>query len=178
MNGSYTAGVRAQRDQIREETVDLAMQITAAIRAYASDQNNLELMAKMKISKSALTYASHPRLITYLDAVLLEMTPLVNDLADYGVVQTTVDAFIQKRDTLIAKLLSPRIAVIKRKDNAKQLIKLHGEINDLLHLTMDQLIKVIEKDAPSLAEQYFSVRMLIIATRSSGGDINNKSQML
>jgi hypothetical protein len=76
------------------------------------------------------------------------------------------------RDELVVKILSPRKAILKRKDTIVQIATLSSEIDLLLKNSLDKMVNVLRTDNIQFYNEYFNSRM-VLSYGNNSGSINN-----
>jgi hypothetical protein len=90
------------------------------------------------------------------------------DLVEFGISQILIDKLILSRDELVVKILSPRKAILKRKDTIVQIAKLSSEIDLLLKNSIDKMVYVLRSEDEQFYNEYFNSRMLLSYGNNSG----------
>ncbi|MEY3238110.1 MAG: hypothetical protein RI883_2211 [Bacteroidota bacterium] len=170
---AYIVGVKESRDTFREETAEKAIQISSAIVALATETKNIELLSLMRITKAQLLNRSHADTVILLDRILIHTQEYAVDLVEFGITQVLIDKLILSRDELVVKILSPRKAILKRKDTIVQITKLTNEIDLLLKNSIDKMVYVLRSEDEQFYNEYFNSRMLLSYGNNSGSTNTN-----
>jgi len=169
---AYVVGVKDSRDSLREETAENAIQISSALVALAAETKDIELLSLMRITKVQLLNRSHADTVILLDRILIHAQQYSTDLVEYGVTQELLNKLILLRDELVVKILSPRKAILKRKDTIVQIATLSSEIDLLLKNSLDKMVNVLRTDNIQFYNEYFNSRM-VLSYGNNSGSINN-----
>lgn len=170
---SYVIGVRQARDDFRNRTANLGIQVASALTALAVDQQNLELIALMNISESQLMRRSHSDTVILLDRILIHATVHANELVEYGISPEKFAELILRRDELVVNILAPRKAIIKRKDSSGQIAKLSSDIDELLKNSLDKLVTVLRPNSEAFFNEYINSRMVMSYGNNHGPTPND-----
>lgn len=158
---AYVVGVRATRDENRRITCEKAIRIASALTALGEDHKDLELITLMRISEYQLTSRTQSDTLILLDRIILHAQEHVAELAEYGISSESIDELILRRDDLVVNILSPRKAIVKRKDSVAKIAKLSSEIDVILKNNLDRLVTVLRPSSEDLYNEYFNSRVLI-----------------
>jgi hypothetical protein len=169
---AYVVGVKDSRDSLREETAENAIQISSALVALAAETKDIELLSLMRITKVQLLNRSHADTVILLDRILIHAQQYSIELVEYGVTQELLNKLILLRDELVVKILSPRKAILKRKDTIVQIATLSSEIDLLLKNSLDKMVNVLRTDNIQFYNEYFNSRM-VLSYGNNSGSINN-----
>ena len=169
---AYVVGVKDSRDSLREETAENAIQISSALVALAAETKDIELLSLMRITKVQLLNRSHADTVILLDRILIHAQQYSTELVEYGVTQELLNKMILLRDELVVKILSPRKAILKRKDTIVQIATLSSEIDLLLKNSLDKMVNVLRTDNIQFYNEYFNSRM-VLSYGNNSGSINN-----
>jgi hypothetical protein len=169
---AYVVGVKDSRDSLREETAENAIQISSALVALAAETKDIELLSLMRITKVQLLNRSHADTVILLDRILIHAQQYSIELVEYGVTQELLNKMILLRDELVVKILSPRKAILKRKDTIVQIATLSSEIDLLLKNSLDKMVNVLRTDNIQFYNEYFNSRM-VLSYGNNSGSINN-----
>lgn len=155
---AYTLGVTATRDALKQETIDLSIEVGAALIAYSFDKNDLELMAQLCLNRAKFTHASHFNLLVLIDRVVNHADTYSADLVEYGVSAEKLAQLHFKRDALCAGILAPKKAILKRKNQGVLIDSIVSEIDLLFKVKIDSLIRLFEKSSPDFYTAFQNAR--------------------
>lgn len=158
---AYLLGVKDNRDAMREETAKKAFQVSSALVAYATENNNIELIAMMQITKAQLMNRSHADTVILLDRILIHAQEHEADLVDFGISPEKIADLVLRRDELVVNILAPRKAILKRKETGSQINLLSQEIDVLLKNGLDKLVTVLRPENEEFYTSYFNSRMVM-----------------
>lgn len=158
---AYLLGVKDNRDAMREETAKKAYQISSALVAYATENSDIELIALMQITKAQLMNRSHADTVILIDRILLHAQENASELIEFGITQQMIDQLQLRRDDLVVNILSPRKAILKRKETIGQISTVHKEMDLLLKNGLDKLVTVLRPENEEFYTSYFNSRMIM-----------------
>lgn len=154
----YTVGITKQRDTYKKETVDLAVKISAALMALAFDHRNMDLLAQMSIGKAKINSVANLKVLTIVDKIISNADLYSAELTEYGITSENIAALHFRRDTLSAEILSPKQAILKRKNQGIILENLINEVDRLFKVRIDTLIKVFQDTNPEFYTAFKNAR--------------------
>lgn len=123
--------------------------------------NDPALMARNKVSPSMLKALSMQQLLIHLDTLVVDITNFGSFLGVYGVDEASLEATLGTIDEARTVLNSPRKAVIERKFQTKLLDQYVKEMDELLKLSLDTLVRVHKKSNPAFYDLYWNARVII-----------------
>lgn len=165
---AYIIGVKDSRDSLREETAECAIQISSALVALATELKDIELLALMHITKAQLLNRSHADTVILLDRITIHAQEFSSELEEFGITPEMLNKLVLFRDELVVKILSPRKAILKRKDSIVQIDKISHELDLLLKNSIDKMVIVLRSDDPQFFNEYFNSRMVLSYGNHSG----------
>lgn len=155
---AYTLGVTTSRNAVRKDTIELSLEVAAALNAFAFDRNDFKLAAEISLSKSSFNNASLLNMLSLVDRVLNSADQYATDLIEYGISTEKMAEFHYKRDTLSSGILSPKQAILKRKSETEMIDKLVKEIDLLFKSKLDGMIKLFAKSDPHFFTAFQNAR--------------------
>ncbi len=164
---SYTISVRETRDEFQKETAKLAIRVAAALTAYGAEKKDLQLIALMNISEGKLTYSSHADTLILLDRILIQAQLYEAEIVEFGITPLIFASFVNHRDQLAVTILSPRKAIVNRKDSSAKIVELTNDIDALLKNGLDKMVTILRPESEEFHRKYFDSRM-VLSVGSSG----------
>jgi hypothetical protein len=158
---SYTVGVLPKRNKYKSETLLMALQITATIRALAWDLQDLELYLKMKISKSALFTSANLDVLLKLDSIILVAGEYATQLSEYGVTPEIIEELQTRRDEMTVGIFAPGFAILKRKDIGAIMSNHFKETEDLLKDKIDGLMEMFSTSQADFYNSFKNARKVV-----------------
>jgi len=178
---SYVIGVTDTRDASLKITARMAVRVAAALTSLGEDQNNLSLIQLMRISESKLLNSSHTDAILLLDRIVIEAQDHAEELAEYGIGSELLSELYERRDDLAVSIISPKKAVIKRRDSSSTIAELRKDLDIILKNQLDKLVTVLRPVSESFYVQYMGARRVYSYSRnaaSNGSESTNTDEGL
>ena len=135
--------------------------VLSALRAYSVEQADIELQAAMKTPSWKLQYGNKVAAVEFIDRILDAGSVHVNELGNYGIAQADIDNLALERDRLGELMVTPRMAIIDRKNTTAQIKQLITYILHLLRDRMDQLVEVLKPGHAKFAQRYENARQIL-----------------
>lgn len=168
----YTLGVRKQRDFVKDDTISMIDEVASALRSLALDLVDLELAAQVTISKSRMKTSSHISLLGVFDRIVQLADFHSESLEAYGINAEKIAEFHLRRDTLSIEILAPKKAILKRKNEGIYLMTLNKEIEELLKIKIDGMIKSFRRTNPEFYTAYQNARKVTtVVYHNSSNDV-------
>ena len=160
-----TRGRTAQRDELSQGMIDLALDVASAVGAHAVEQQLTELAKSVEVSAATfrrMRIVHRPILAQQIhDAAL----PIIEDLAPYKITAQTL-ADLQARIGLVkAALDDPRSLIRSKTAATAQLVEAFREADALLEGQIDRLMFPVRKTHPELYADYQLARQVWDAPR-------------
>jgi len=154
-------GFAENKDKVWEELGGSLNSMLGGLRAYAKQQNNIELFTQAKFAPGRFLQKRGSDAINYANSKLALLTAQVANLADYNVTTAKITAATALSANLY--LLNPKPLGQRSVDKAlrSQLFKQIKETNKLLKERLDSLMLAIAPDHPYFVQQYFNARRLV-----------------
>jgi hypothetical protein len=166
-----TTGYAKNKRATEEAMVDKAIEIAKAVFAYAKNQNDTVLQAKVNYSRSDLLRERDSVTMQLCQGVKDEAQPLVGALGPYGVTNTDLTQLQTLIDAFDAANPTPRAAITSRKRATDAISKLEKDIDDILKGVMDPLMENFKATQPDFYKLYFDARIIVdTGSRSSDDD--------
>jgi hypothetical protein len=156
--GMDTTGITEAKIESKDKMATLGSEIAAAIRAYAHDNNNLQLAAAVDYSYSDIRYTTHIESLQIANVILEETENHINELSGYMV--SSGDAVEYRGCVSNFEELSENKGQVKSSSVAqtKHLTQLFKETDDLLTKTIDLLIFRMKRKYPLFYDTYMNAR--------------------
>ncbi len=164
-----TTGLAEQKQHCREEACAAAAVVAGAVGAWAEDEGNLEVAAKVNYSYSDLLdgrdTASKDKCQTVHDVA----EEVVDELEDEGVDEAVLEDLQSKIDNYKDCITKPREAIGKGKTVTEQINSEFRAADRLLKKGLDGLSLKFKKSAPVFYQDYWNARRIvdIAATRDT-----------
>jgi len=160
-HGNSKIGVRALKDQEREDAIGTALTVVSGLKALASETNDSALKEQARISRTNLQQASVVRLSQYFIRILEAANQHAAGLATNGVSQQTIDEFAAVSGHIAEVLGTTRTAVVNKSQETTAIKELRKEISNLLRNTIDNQVNVLRTSHPDFYKLYKSARVIV-----------------
>ena len=154
------------------EMADKALEVRAAIFAYADTLNNNTLKDRVRYSRSKLIYSSDTLCAELAQVIKDEGQALSTALNPYGISNAKLTQLQQSIDAYLAIVPSTRVAITSRKLATKKLRDCFSGTNKLLTERLDKLMFRFKQNFPDFFTQYFDAR-IIIDLKQTAPNANN-----
>lgn len=154
------------------EMADKALEVRAAIFAYADTLDNNTLKDRVRYSRSKLTYSSDTLCAEFAQVIKDEGQALGVALNPYGVGNTKLTQLQQSIDAYLALVPSTRVAITSRKLATKKLRDGFSGTSKLLTERLDKLMFRFKQSFPDFFTQYFDAR-IIVDLKQTAPNANN-----
>jgi len=144
----------------KETSITLALNLAAAIKAYALSIDDVQLTKDMKFTKSSLYYIRDTESVDKIQFILSKGNELLAQLAPFGVTDNTIVELKDALEKYKEFIPAPRKVTINRKqinDEIKVLFK--NAKNTLLRL--DALVDILKLSHNEFYKDYFDSRKVI-----------------
>ena len=163
-------GVALDKRFKKEAMVKSTLAIAQGVFAYAVDQGDLVLQAKVDYSRSDLMQTR--------DAIIAQTCQNIHDLANpilaalgaYGLIAADLTAQQSTIDAYTATVGSPRAALTVRKGATAEINALTKDSMKILNNRMDKLMPEFEGSNPDFFQEYFDARMIVNSGTSKQED--------
>lgn len=164
-----TKGITVNKTVVREELTTATLKLINGLVAFASFNENYQLLGEINYTPSELKQARDT--IFYDKAALIQAKakPLETELGDFLITPddiTNQNALLEQYATAIPE---KRAAVSVSKTSTYDLKLKFKEMDTLLKEKLDKLIKIFEPTYPDFVMQYFTARIIIDLGHQAAG---------
>lgn len=154
-------GITQDKAFLRNKVIDTTVSISSAVFAYASSVNNFELKQKVSLPKSDLQKLRDELLAGTCRNIFGEASANLASLADYGITQPKLDAFLLEVEEYEDAVPEPRNAVSNRSAQGVELVTLFRQADDVLKTRMDKLAATFKTTNAKFYNGYKINRIII-----------------
>jgi len=154
-------GAAQEKAYAPEGLGNAAYEVAAAVRAYATANEDHELAGRVDFSRSDVTDGREFEVATRCRDILEAATAHIDSLADYGVNQAKLNALKKKIETFDGLQARPRQVIATSSAATKTLPKLFGKVDVVLGKRLDGLIVQFKDSAPDFYNAYRSARSIV-----------------
>jgi hypothetical protein len=154
-------GVAADKVLAKEAAITKGLEVSTAVFAFASVNNDNTLKAKVNYSPSELRRSRDTVLIDRLQVIHNEASAAVAVMVGYGIDGadlTELQGLINTYENLVEE---PRAALTNRATATEDLVNLFSEGDKLLKEQLDKLMPQFETTSPKFYKQYFNARKIV-----------------
>ena len=156
-----TTGLAEQKQHCREEACAAAAVVAGAVGAWAEDEGNLEVAAKVNYSYSDLLEGRDTATKDKCQTVHDVAEQIVDELEDEGVNESVLADLQAKIDNFFDCITKPREAIATGKTVTKQIDSEFLAADRLLSKGLDGLSLKFKKSAPALYQDYWNARRIV-----------------
>jgi hypothetical protein len=170
-----TRGVTAAKQAAREGMASAALIVAGAVRAYASKNNDQELLAKVDFTSSNILRGRDTEAATICQGIHDSANGVVANLADFGVDAAGLTALQGKIDAYSAVLGSPRSRASTHRAAAGLKDDEFTAADRVLEEQLDGLVENFRVSQPSFYEAYQAARD-VVENASGHSNAENNTQ--
>jgi hypothetical protein len=154
-------GAAQLKEQVRKELCACGCEVIGAVRAYATKNEDPELLAKVNYSASDVTAGKSSDVVARLKAIWSAATEVVADLGKYGITPAKLTLLKKRIDAFDAAKVAPRQNRVKKSAAGQLLRKLVRESVNILRDELDGLMVQFQSAAPNFYQEYFAARLVV-----------------
>jgi hypothetical protein len=158
---SSLTGVALDKRYKKEAMVKKTLEISQVLFAYAEDQGDVVLRAKVDYSRSDYMKVRDAVVAQTCQNIHDLANPLIASLAAYGLVAGDLSTQQAEIDAYTATVGSPRAALIVRKGATAEINALVKDSMKILNNRMDKLMPEYETSNADFFQEYFDARMIV-----------------
>lgn len=156
-----TTGVSAKKYAKLNELIDDLIVVHGTLKLHGKEINDPGLIARNKWVASKLRNMSIQQMMIHLDVIDEDIASFGSALSVYGVDQNILDALHSTITEARKVMNSPRNAIIERKLQTSLLDQYIDELDQILKLNLDNLVRVHKKSHPDFFNLYWNARTII-----------------
>lgn len=165
-------GVALDKRTKRARMLSRAQAVADSVFAYAEDQGDVVLRAKVSYTPSSLGKGRDAVVGQRCQGIHAEATAVVTELGAYGVTSDDLEDLQKAIDDYVATIGSPRSALTVRKGATAEIALLVKDSLKILNNRMDKLMGEFAASAPAFYQEYFDARMIL----DMGGRSSNEPE--
>ncbi|MBL8001613.1 MAG: hypothetical protein JNL05_06590 [Flavobacteriales bacterium] len=154
-------GVALDKRTKRARMLGRAQAVANSVFAYAEDQGDAVLQAKVNYTPSSLGKGRDAVVGQRCQGIHAEATTALADLGAYGVSSDDLENLQKAIDAYVATIGSPRSALTVRKGATAEISALVKDSLKILNNRMDKLMIEFAESAPAFHQEYFDARMIL-----------------
>jgi hypothetical protein len=162
------------KKQARNAVVLSSLHVVHTLYAYAEDQNDEGLKAKVNISETELHNLRDDELGTKAENYYTLANGLIASLADYGLAPSDLTTFRTEIDAFTASKTNIGTGKAERTGTRSSLTECFAEVDTLLMGIIDKLMEGFRKKDPEFYNAYWSARVI----RDIGGSHSKETTVV
>ena len=148
-------GITDNKNEMLQNTANYVMEVSGAVHAYATDQGDKILQAKMKYKPSYVHTMSQAQVLEAAAVVLEEAGKLPEGtLGEQGITQDEMTAFTTAYNSLKGATTGKREAVIERTNYTDRIATLFAQAADIKKHKLEPLALQFQRKAPEFYLKY------------------------
>jgi hypothetical protein len=155
-----TTGTTVIKDEKRAQLEKETFKVSAALSGYASALPDHNLYNRVYFTKSMLKDLREAELIGISVNLLAEATPILLDLAPFGITAATLNSLNATIQAFQQVMKDPIEAIAKRKTATEKLAELIPDLTLFLKTSLDNLVIALEDSEPAFVSTYHNVRLI------------------
>lgn len=159
--GSPTTGITLDKAMLQTQMVDMALRVGGALKAFASDSNNSDLLARADVTKSTFTRARDDQ----RDDIAQRIHDLANTniaaLGPFGITAATLTALQTRISAYVAAIGSPRVARVKISTATEMLDAEFARADTILNDRIDGLMEQFKSSGTTFYADYKNARRIV-----------------
>ncbi len=156
-----STGKTRDKQAVRELLVDAALQVAGAVRAWAADADNHEMLSAVKFSRSQLLHRRDVNLGQECQNILTTATEHSDALAEYGISPEKLQDLEAKIGAYNGALTKPRDNRVEVTAATEQLAKEVDAADFILAEKLDGLMEQFKASEPNFFAEYNASRNII-----------------
>ncbi|MDX2305284.1 MAG: hypothetical protein NW226_20915 [Microscillaceae bacterium] len=170
-------GITKQKNEWREDLIDLASEVAGKVKVYATFFKNAVLKQEIAYSESTLRKTAHNVLKDRAQIIHDKAKENLAQLAEYRVTQELLDKLAEAIQKFSEAMPSTRVSQIGKKGTTLNLRKTFAEIDVLLKERLDGLMQMLRKEEAQFYTGYTNARIIIdLRARGKNKEIPPENQ--
>ena len=163
-----TSGASEAKQDALVKMADGALEIAAAVHAYAEAEEDFELAGRVAFSRTALLKGSGATVAARCRGIVDATAEHLAALADNGVTTAKFNALKLAVKSFDGVRTLPRQSKTSRSTATKQLKRLFPKVDRLLAKRMDKLVLQFKSTKPAFYDRYKAARSIVQAGAHNG----------
>ena len=170
-HSTKTLGVASYKMQKLEKLFEAVLEVHAAYTALAEELNDPGMRIRNHVPYSVLSRMNAVTLKTHIASVAEELIATGSALEPYGIDNNRIGEILQVIEESTSIISKPRLAIVERKSLTASLDVKVEEIDRIVKLRIDNMVRLLKRALPDFFNEYFAARKVI----SSGVRRSNPS---
>ena len=156
-----TAGLAADKAQLRSDLEDKILEIAHQLAASAAKNGQGDLAEQVHVSKSSLDQMQDNDLEQTAERIVFLANNNIGALADYGILPADVTALDTARTAFKEMITVPRQAAASRKAQTQSLPQLIANVRSIFRNELDKMMTPFKKSNTDFYGGYFAARVIV-----------------
>lgn len=156
-----TLGVSSYKMQKLEKLFEVLLDVHAAYTALAVELNDPGMRIRHHVPYSVLSRMNTVALKTHIASVAEELIATGSSLEPYGIDNNRIAEILQVIEESTAIISKPRLAIVERKSLTASLDTKVEEIDRIVKLRIDNMVRLLKRALPDFFNEYFAARKVI-----------------
>ncbi len=156
-----TTGIAVDKTELREDLVNKVIEVSTAVQAYASENEDNELLESVNYSRSELLQCRDTILHDRSQLIHDKADAIIGSLGDYGVVAGDLSDLQTLIDDYVAIIPKPRTATSSKKTATEDLELHFKEADGILRNRLDKLSEQFRTSDPEFYTTFHNARMIV-----------------
>ncbi len=170
-HSTKTLGVASYKMQKLETLFEAVLEVHAAYTALAEELSDPGMRIRNHVPHSVLSRMNAVTLKTHIARVAEELIATGSALEPYGIGNNRIGEILQVIEESTTIISKPRLAIVERKSLTASLDVKVEEIDRIVKLRIDNMVRLLKRALPDFFNEYFAARKVI----SSGVRRSNPS---
>ena len=158
---SQSGAVTASKAGTLEAVVQKAVMLSGAMQAYAAFTGNVELAAKVKLTKTDITSARETDVEKTVSPVINAARKELPNLADYGITEAQITELETSIDDFNSMIGRPRTIRNQAFAAISELEELVNTANAVANQKLDNLMLLFQASQPGFYDEYQRGRVIV-----------------
>jgi hypothetical protein len=124
-------------------------------------QNDYPLMARNKFSLTKIKRISAGKIDAYLSTLIEDANANSAQILDFGISAVYLAEILEKIEITRISFTRPRMAIIERKMLTNKIEAISTDLDNILRLHVDRMIRLFKSSKPDFFHLYFNARVII-----------------
>ena len=161
LQASKTVGVMANRIDKIEAVIELMLILHGVLEMHGKEIGDVELRIRNKKTVTSLKRMDNTRLNVQFNLIIEDLALFGNALTPYGITPDFVTESLVLIEAARISLSRPRMAIIERKGYTNSLDVQTAEIDEIIKLRLDKMMRLFKNSLPDFFELYSNARLIV-----------------
>ncbi|MGD8781966.1 MAG: hypothetical protein PVH88_23760 [Ignavibacteria bacterium] len=158
---NMTSGMTTDKKKERDELEKILFKVSSITSLYGRLNNKQNLLEAYDLSSSDITLLRDIQLLQVSEALINDVSPEVDNMADYGMTQEILDLLTQEREDFDKAVNISDEKRAERKTATKSLKTLFREAREILENELDKVVDIFRDSEATFFDGYYNSRNII-----------------